>query len=87
MDEVKVSGLKELENHLQEVIAFPDTTLDAKLFDDVELQLNGRLRRFSTHSGICKMCEKYLHLNAFLMAPLKPARASANVIQRPISHH
>jgi hypothetical protein len=75
MDEVKVSGLNELETHLQKVIAFPNTTLDAKLFDDVELQLNGRSRYFSAHSGIYKMCEKYLHLNAILMAFLNPTRA------------
>jgi hypothetical protein len=42
MDEVKVSGLEELERHLQQVTLSPDTQLDAKLFDDVELQLNGK---------------------------------------------
>jgi hypothetical protein len=46
MDEVKVSGLEDLEAHLRQVIAFPDTQLDAKLFDDVELQLNGKLYLF-----------------------------------------
>ncbi|EPE24189.1 hypothetical protein GLAREA_08039 [Glarea lozoyensis ATCC 20868] len=40
MAQVKVSGLEDLEAHLRQVIAFPDTQLDAKLFDDVELQLN-----------------------------------------------
>jgi hypothetical protein len=55
MEQVKVSGLRELENHLQKIIAFPDTALDAKLFDDVELQLNGRSRHFNTHPGIYKM--------------------------------
>ena len=42
MDEVRISGLAELETHLQQVLASPDTPLDAKLFDDVELQLNGK---------------------------------------------
>jgi hypothetical protein len=41
MDGVPVSGLVELENHMQQLIEAPDTQVNAKLFDDVELQLTG----------------------------------------------
>ncbi|KAG9233691.1 hypothetical protein BJ875DRAFT_505237 [Amylocarpus encephaloides] len=37
--DVPVTGLEELEDHLQQVVAAPDTELNAKLFDEVELQL------------------------------------------------
>lgn len=42
MDHVPVSGIDELEQHLQQILAEPDTTVNAKLFDEVELQLNGK---------------------------------------------
>jgi hypothetical protein len=43
MDHVPVSGIDELERHLQQILAEPDTTsINAKLFDEVELQLNGK---------------------------------------------
>jgi len=41
MDHVPVSGIDELETHLQQIISDPQTPLNAKLFDEVELQLNG----------------------------------------------
>lgn len=41
MNIVPVTGLEELDNHLDELIEDPNLPLNAKLFDDVELQLNG----------------------------------------------
>ncbi|KAF4773792.1 hypothetical protein HER10_EVM0004627 [Colletotrichum scovillei] len=37
---IPISGLAELEKHLDDLVASPDTPLDPKLLDDVELQLN-----------------------------------------------
>ncbi|KAL3420065.1 hypothetical protein PVAG01_08564 [Phlyctema vagabunda] len=40
MENVPIAGLDDLDQHLNELLATPDeTTLNAKLFDDVELQL------------------------------------------------
>ncbi|MCV5390152.1 hypothetical protein OFC62_36125, partial [Escherichia coli] len=36
-----VLGIEELESHLDQLVAEPETPLNAKLIDDVELQLNG----------------------------------------------
>lgn len=44
MDHVPVSGAEELEDHLRQIVEDPQTTLNAKLFDEVELQLNGMMR-------------------------------------------
>jgi hypothetical protein len=41
MDDRPVHGLEDLEKHLDLLIADPETPLDAKLIDDVELQLTG----------------------------------------------
>jgi hypothetical protein len=43
MDQIPITGLEELERHLQQLVEAPDTPLDAKLFDEVELQLTGKL--------------------------------------------
>lgn len=43
MDHVPITGLEELQNHLQHVAEDPETPLEAKLFDEVELQLNGKI--------------------------------------------
>lgn len=43
MEEIPVTGLEELELHLQTLLADPEMPLDAKLFDEVELQLTGEL--------------------------------------------
>ncbi|KAI6707948.1 hypothetical protein PZA11_007066 [Diplocarpon coronariae] len=40
MDNTLITGLEELESHLRFVVEDPATPLDAKLFDEVELQLN-----------------------------------------------
>jgi hypothetical protein len=42
MEEIPVHGLEELERHVQQLAEAPETPLDAKLFDEVELQLNGK---------------------------------------------
>jgi hypothetical protein len=43
MDQIPITGLEDLERHLQQLVEAPDTPLDAKLFDEVELQLTGKL--------------------------------------------
>jgi hypothetical protein len=43
MDQIPITGLEELERHFQQLVEAPDTPLDAKLFDEVELQLTGKL--------------------------------------------
>jgi hypothetical protein len=40
-DNVPIHGLDDLDNHLDELIEDPNTQIEAKLFDDVELQLTG----------------------------------------------
>jgi hypothetical protein len=42
-DGIPVTGSEELESHLQILLQSPDTPLDAKLFDEVSLQLTGTL--------------------------------------------
>ncbi|KAH8667501.1 hypothetical protein BGZ60DRAFT_528802 [Tricladium varicosporioides] len=39
MENIPITRLEELEAHLQQVLASPETPLDVKLFDEVELQL------------------------------------------------
>ena len=41
MDSMPITGLEELESHLQQLLENPDAPLIPKLFDDVELQLSG----------------------------------------------
>jgi hypothetical protein len=41
-ESIPVAGAEELEEHLQLVLQAPDTPLNAKLFDEVELQLTGK---------------------------------------------
>lgn len=40
-DDTPIFKLEELEAHLQELVKSPETPIDAKLFDAVELQLTG----------------------------------------------
>ena len=42
METIPVSGAEELAKHLQELTKNPELPLNTKLFDDVELQLNGK---------------------------------------------
>lgn len=44
-----VSGADDLENHLQQLLEAPDTPLNVKLLDDVELQLTGKYHIFGLH--------------------------------------
>lgn len=39
MENIKIDRLDELEKHIEVLVATPETQIDAKLFDDVELQL------------------------------------------------
>jgi len=48
MDGIPVSGLTELENHMQQLIEAPNTQVNTKLFDDIELQLTGWFFHSST---------------------------------------
>lgn len=41
MDDIPVTGLDELDKHLDDLVRDPTTPLNAKLIDDVELQLTG----------------------------------------------
>jgi hypothetical protein len=51
MDGVPITGLEELERHIQHLLEDPDTPVDAKLFDEVELQLTGMYASQSFLSG------------------------------------
>lgn len=42
METTPISGLDELDRHVDDLVQDPDLALNAKLFDDVELQLTGR---------------------------------------------
>lgn len=42
METVPVEGLESFELHLQQLIDVPDTPLDEALFDNIQLQLNGK---------------------------------------------
>jgi hypothetical protein len=48
-DTIPVSGVDELEKHLDQLIDDPNLPLDSKLFDEVELQLTGTQIRWSNH--------------------------------------
>jgi hypothetical protein len=62
MEEVPITGLEELERHIQQLVEAPEIPLDAKLLDEVELQLTGELFTRSGHvsarkcsCGICRI--------------------------------
>jgi hypothetical protein len=48
MESVPVTGLEDLYSHLLQLLEDPDTPLNAKLFDDVELQLTGMYTNFTS---------------------------------------
>lgn len=50
MEELPITGLEEIESHLQQLVQDPETQLNAKLFDEVELQLTGKQ---TCPGGIC----------------------------------
>ena len=51
MAEIPITGLEELEDHLQELLRAPETPLNAVLFDEVELQLTGMLIKISIRAS------------------------------------
>jgi len=55
METVPVTGLEELDKHLDELVADPDVDLNAELFDHVELQLTGTIINNPMHSGAAKL--------------------------------
>lgn len=42
MDDIPITGIEELETHLQDLLKHAKIPLKAKLFDEVELQLTGK---------------------------------------------
>lgn len=46
MDITPISGLDELDKHLDDLVQDPGLALIPKLFDDVELQLTGNLSQY-----------------------------------------
>lgn len=42
MEETPITGLEELEAHVERLVEAPEILLNAKLFDEVELQLTGK---------------------------------------------
>jgi hypothetical protein len=53
MDGIPVTGLEDLDSHLQQLLEDPDTPLNPKLFDDVELQLTGMYTNFTSTYWLC----------------------------------
>lgn len=49
-DTISVTGVEELEKHLDELISDPNLEPTLKLFDDVELQLTGRVAQLDSPS-------------------------------------
>lgn len=56
MEDVPITGLAGLEKHLQQLAEEPDTPLDAKLFDEVELQLTGKSESYNYMSVWARSC-------------------------------
>lgn len=54
MDAPLVVGIEELEAHLHELSQAPDTPLQAKLFDGVELQLTSKSEKASLNAHDCE---------------------------------
>ena len=46
-DNRPIDRIGELEQHIQELIETPETQIDAKLFDDIELQLTRKVFVFN----------------------------------------
>jgi hypothetical protein len=53
MEGIPVTSLEDLDSHLQQLLEDPDTPLNAKLFDDVELQLTGMCTNFTSMYWLC----------------------------------
>lgn len=55
MDTAPITGLAELDGHLDELIRNPEIPLNAKLFDDVELQLTGEFPMSLNGISVCQL--------------------------------
>jgi len=53
MEDIPITGIDDLEKHLEQLLDVPETPLKAKLFDEVELQLNGIVINSGQSSDIC----------------------------------
>lgn len=53
MDTTPVAGIDELDAHLDQLVDAPETVLNIKLFDDVELQLTGTCNILRPIGMIC----------------------------------
>lgn len=78
-----VTGLSELQAHLEELVNDPATPFNAKLFDDVELQLNG----VSFLSYTLPIINKYLHLPFKLLIHTRIQHSSPLNNSAPSSHN
>ena len=58
MEEIPITGLEELESHLQQLVDAPDTLLNANLFDEVELQLTGKFGLSIVQFHLCQMAAR-----------------------------
>lgn len=54
MEDVPITGLEELQRHVEQLLENPDTPVDAKLFDEVELQLTGKVS--CAFPSFCRSC-------------------------------
>lgn len=61
-----ISGLEDLQTHIAQLVGDPLATFDAKLFDHVELQLNGKHPLFSLNQ-LVRICP--LLFSSLLLSP------------------
>jgi hypothetical protein len=57
IDQALVTGLDDLEKHLHLLLQDPETPLNAKLFDEVELQLTGTCAGGTENSSLWKCAQ------------------------------
>jgi hypothetical protein len=76
LQETPITGLEELERHLQHLTESPETPLDAKLFDEVELQLTGMCALFLRGAHDPQQRQKPTFLCLFIRYMNAPSSAS-----------
>jgi hypothetical protein len=59
MENAPIDGLEALERHLKVLVEKPETPFDAKLFDDVELQLTRKWIVFLFAGEVEQYCWAY----------------------------
>lgn len=59
MENAPIDGLEALEKHLKVLVEKPETPFDAKLFDDVELQLTRKWIVFPFVGEVGQCCLTY----------------------------